>query len=210
MRPIILLGTLVGLFLGAWFVLHSLNQDSSQSTPRAGPPSSSVDWEENLVHRGLAELEGQQRVGSKSLSSSDGAPEPMPNAMRNRISENFNGIGPLQLHFDQAQLVRTARGRGIWIVDGQGVTCIFGQASSAGSCQTMVSANRRGISLGTYQTSKSNPGQPSQFLLVGIAPLGVRVVRLAIKHGPTRTVKVRNGAWALQANKAIGVQRLIR
>jgi Flp pilus assembly protein CpaB len=203
------IAVLLALGVAGWFALQAGDSGSNGSAAadaaRSGAPES---WKTRLAQRGMARVEAGQ-VREPALTASHGPAESMPEAMRQKIRDNLNGVAPLHLRFQQAQHVRTPIGVGLWIVEGAGVACIFREGLPASSCRTSFDARREGIWLETYSTSKAHPGVPTGFLALGVVPEGVRAVSVTI-NGSRALLPVEGGVWAKRARVPIKIQRLVR
>lgn len=110
-----------------------------------------------------------------------------------------------------SHLATTAYG-GIWVltgrISGEGVGCIAQVGRAVAACVPTAEMVRNGLALGIVK-HPSKP--PHAFLLIGIAPDRVRAVRATVGVGvgaATRTIPVRNNAYAIRARVPILVEGL--
>jgi len=185
------------------------SEASTAATPIGRGIEKRVDWQTELVRRGSSELRAGKGAGLEPLGANFGRQEPMPKAMRYRIRQNLGNISALGLNFKTSHYVTTSMGISVWIVNGRDVTCLFRERSAASSCRTRVAAEREGIWLGTYSTSKARPGQPVDYLAVGVAPGTVNSV--VVGTGTTRkTLHLKAHAWALRGRNPIYLEKITR
>jgi hypothetical protein len=132
----------------------------------------------------------------------------MPLAMRRAVHQTIGNSSVFRLHLDRAHFVQTPLGGGLWLVEGNGVTCAFRARVGSSTCRTTVQARRHGLLLETYRT-KGRGGAPTNFLALGIAPGWVRsaLVRIA---GEQQVIEVIKHGYALRAKDPIEVERLKR
>lgn len=199
---------LLGASIAGWIFIQSGSNNYAHDS-RSGRNASPAEWKQRLAQRGLAELRHSQARGLAPLMASHDGPEGMPMALRRSIAKNLQGVDALHLRFARARHERTPIGVGLWVVEGEGVTCLFREDSPASSCRTSLATKRQGIWLETYKISKAQPGRPSHFLALGAVPEGVRAMSATIAGSP-RTVPVRNDVWAVRAESPISSIRAVR
>jgi hypothetical protein len=206
---------LAGAAIAALLLLPGLRSDppsygaGSSSTSSNLTSTSAENWQAQTASRGLEELNDPSNRGLPALAITKTMPESMPRGMRQKVHETIGPAQSLQLDFDQAQLVRTQSGIGIWVVEGRGVTCAFRDKVGSSTCQTTVQARKRGLLLETYKVNKDPKAPPTHFTAFGVAPNWARSAVVKIK-GRQREISVVNHAYALRAMQPIEVQRLTR
>jgi hypothetical protein len=161
------------------------------------------------MRHGLDKLNDPSNRGLPPLAITRTAPESMPPGMRRKVHETIGPSGVMQLDFDQAQLVRTQIGLGVWVVEGRGVTCAFRDGVGSSICQTSVQARRHGLLLEVYKVGKDLMAPPTHFTAFGVAPNWAHIVVAKI-GGRQREIPVVSHAYALRAEQPIEVQRLMR
>jgi hypothetical protein len=136
----------------------------------------------------------------------------MPPTFRSAVIKTLGGHQRLGLHFDRARHVNTAVGVGIWVVRGNGITCIFEANRGASSCAGDAYVVRQGLELvlGQGTPLPHNRGIPGHFLALGIAPDSVKAVRLKVVGDKSITVPVIKDAYGLRAGAPINREVLIR
>jgi hypothetical protein len=159
-------------------------------------------WE-TLVARGRREAPPAHRQHwpfAKIVAASGG----MPEALRAEAEEALGDGGRLGLRFGQARYGATPGGVGLWVVPGDGVTCMFRSPSIAAACRTTAQAYRNGIVLQTYKLGKSHHGRPKSFAALGIAPDGLRFMALEI--GKRRTsIPLHGNVYLVESRSPIAV-----
>jgi hypothetical protein len=121
-------------------------------------------------------------------------------------------LGPdvprLGISLKAGYLLKTRLGIGIWVVGGNQVVCIVNARDFAVACDTVTNTARYGL------ISVSGPS-PAAYkhppvVALGIAPDGVRAVRLGILGRRNHVVRVFNNTFALRANRPIIVRGVLR
>jgi hypothetical protein len=206
---------LAAVAMAALLLLTGLPSGSPSHRTGTSPTSSNLTspstggWQAQTVRRGLEELGEPSNRGLPALVITKTVPEAMPQGMRRKVHETLGPAQSLQLDFDQAQLVRTQSGLGIWVVGGRGVTCIFRDGVGSSNCQTSVLARQRGLLLEVYKVGNDPAAPPTHFTAFGVAPNWARTV-MAKVAGHQREIPVVRHAYVLRAEQPIEVQRLMR
>jgi hypothetical protein len=172
----------------------------SKGDPKVGRVTG---WQSQLVHQGQTQSAHEHRT-PPPLTRRYGRSEPIPAAVRRQVARALHGGDALGLHFAEAQHLSTQAGVSMWLVDGQAVTCLFLETTSAPAtaCRTKASASRAGITIGTYRTDSHHPGVPTDYLAAGVLPKGKH--SMTVKIGPARrTIRPGHGVWAVRANAPI-------
>jgi hypothetical protein len=200
---------LIAAIVGAWYVG---NGDGDEQGPvERMSRSDSMNWQQRLVLTAARASQGKEPQ-PWPYAGLRGSAEPMPQPLRRAAIANMGGYQQLGLRFDSAQYAKTEIGGGIWVVRGAGVTCIFHAKRLAASCTTDINAMRQGVILVVGDDKQGTPPSklPEHFLALGIAPNGVKAVRLQVIDGPVVNVLVVENAYALRAAGPITLERLIR
>lgn len=133
-------------------------------------------------------------------------PERMSNAARRRALSAV-GAPPSALAFDHAQLIKTKYGN-LWLTAGHGLVCAFQTQTFALSCDAIASVLRRGLFLGVVERPAAYVSHRQRFLMIGVAPDGVRRIRFRAGAKPPQWVAVRNNTVAVEENEPIIIQAL--
>lgn len=197
----------LGLLIAGLLLFRALTGESS-GDGRIARSASSREWQGPMVRRGLRELRDGQARGLQPLTEAQGKAEGMPEAMRRMAEAVLGGDKRLNLRFDQAQYVSTPTGAGVWIVEGEAVTCLFRDKTGASSCDTSANARRRGLLLEAYRQS-SKHGPRRDFLALGVSPKGFAAVRVKI-GGEVRTIPIVDGAYGYRAERPIRLVHFVR
>ena len=132
--------------------------------------------------------------------------ESMPPAMRRVARETLGGARNLNLRFDRAHYVSASAGVDLWVVEGDGVTCIFRDKSGGVFMQhdrggEAARDARRGLQAGSVATEG-----PVDCLAIGVVPGWARAV--AVKIGKTsKVLPIEGYAYALRAEQPIRAAR---
>lgn len=206
------MGVLAGLLIllaAGWLALGGSKDVSTRS--KIGKPGSHFDWKSEMVRKGRQELrrnEGERGLRFKFMQARADA---MPEQMRRAIAVSVGGVSALGLRFDHAHFLPTATGGGVWVTEGDGVTCMSSAASGATSCDTSLHAWRKGLPLEVCRPTASPRDLPTDCLALGIVPNGARAVRVRIGHATrVRVVQALEGTYALRAPVPIDVVGMVR
>jgi hypothetical protein len=193
----------VAVATAGWFAYcdttpHSQTQNTSQVSRKL----SAVQWQSRLVRRGVRELRDSHVRAP--LASMLGPAKVMPLKMRRKLRRTLGGARDLHLRFNSGHHITTSVGIGLWVVEGEGVTCLALEVRAASTCDTSTAAERRGLLLEVYRSGRSSNQHPSHFLALGVAPNWASGVRLMVGDRP-RTLITQNQIYALRAEVPIQV-----
>lgn len=200
------LAIVLALLIGWFAVLHSENR-TAKSSGVVSRDAGHEDWQVQLVHLAAKSSKGWS-VQPWPFAALQGEADPMPRSMRQAAMRTLGGHQRLGLQFDRSQYVSTTAGGGIWVVRGNRVTCIFQAVRAALACATNANFVPQGLTLVVGQGGA--PTRPAHFLMLGIAPDGVKAVRLKPIGKASTTVRVADNAYSLRATSPIDVKKLIR
>jgi hypothetical protein len=136
-------------------------------------------------------------------------PQSMPAQARWRVRSPLGPRGAeLGLDLDRAYYLKTSLGIGVWVVGGNGVTCLFNGETFAMACDTSSDTVRNGLVIVSGPSPAAN--KRPEVVAVGIAPNGVHAVRLGRFGASDRVVPVIGNTFALRAHRPIAVKGVIR
>jgi hypothetical protein len=172
----------------------------------------SANWHAQLVRRNRS-LQSN-RVGTPwPFAAMRNKPEPMPLGSRREAAATLgDGYQQLSLHFDRAQYSTISGNIGIWVVRGNGVTCIFLARKGLAACNTTAETERVGLTLVAGLKKPNAPAfaVPQAFMAIGIMPDEVRAVRVHSVDGGLKTVPIAHNTFAFRTKRPINIRRLIR
>lgn len=129
---------------------------------------------------------------------------PMPLQLRAEAYAILGKPEHFGMRFEDARHAFGPHGMSLWVVPGQGVVCMFPAEEVAAACRTNVQADRHGLLLQTYKRADGGSHQPVSFTVLGLAPDGIKQVRM--KFGNTwRTIPVHRNMYTAQADVPISV-----
>jgi hypothetical protein len=171
------------------------------------------DWQDRLVR--LAATHAQPNFGGRTFwpfAKLQGEATAMSPTFRRVVISTLGGHQHLGLRFGEAHYLDTRVDVGIWVVKGDGVTCIFEADKGASACATDSVIVERGLEIvvGEGPPSPDDRTLPSRFLALGIAPDSVKAVRLKAVGGNSTTIPVVENAYGYRAAAPIRREALIR
>lgn len=202
---VILLGSVI-----IWFT--SVQRTSPRAeTPETLHDSKQKDWQDRLLEQ--TNNQSSNRVRTQNIwpfTALHGRTRTVPISFRRTAIETLGGYQHLGLRFDRAYLLETPIGVGLWVVRGNGATCIFESKQGSASCAPDAVVERKGLELviGRGKAAALN-GLPDHFLAVGIAPNWASSVRLRVLGGRSMSVAVVENAYGLRARAPIDRQALV-
>lgn len=175
------------------------------SSSRQGPAPSGATRDPGmiaLVRKGVEQLtlEGTSRRPPFVVSGS--APERIPRIERRAIRDITSGTPEFRLRLNDAQFIPTSVDRGLWLVEGRGVTCLFVAATAASSCSTTAESRRLGLLVATFRTDRDSQPPSRTFSLMGIGPNWARAALVAV-GSDIRTIQLRSQGFAIRADRPI-------
>lgn len=136
----------------------------------------------------------------------EGRTQPLPPRLADPL-RGFRDARIRTLRFDIAKLVG-GPGRGAWVVNGKGRTCIVPASRGGIACTPAKAFLQRGMIFGAADGSRSPADRPQRFLVWGVAPDSAAKVRLSIGRR-IRQVVVRDNFYSLTAGSPILFRGLI-
>lgn len=165
------------------------------------------DWKEQLAARAASHSDPPQD-GLADFHAIH-TPVLIPSPIRRRMAHS---LGPhpttLGISLRDGYFLNTANGIGLWVLRGEHVVCIFNGRTLAMACDTAADTARYGLVV----VSGPSPQFYKHPLVeaVGIAPDGVRAVRLELMGRSDRVVSIVNNTFALRAHQPILVKGVVR
>ena len=195
---------------GAWMLVK---QDDSQGDRSDVYPSEDtknvwIQLAHEAAHDSLANDQALESWPFTGLHAKEQAmPLKMRDEARGTLGRDQNSLG---LKYNHVQYARTDIGVGIWVVNGNGVTCIFQDKSGAATCSTNVNFVQQGGLLVVGNANRSSQTsffrRPTQFLAIGIAPDSIKAVRLRVLGHKAREVPVVGNTYGLRAQAPINFE----
>lgn len=105
------------------------------------------------------------------------------------------------LMYQFAQRVRTQVGADAWIVPGEGYICVMRAPGGVAGCNTTAETINQGMSLVALDSAPHDRNDRKRYLLLGIAPDGVRKVTVRTEGGIEVTVPVIDNTYAYRAGR---------
>jgi hypothetical protein len=193
----------MALLAGSWLAIHRLDSEQDKTAQRSAPNP----WA-RLVRMSTDGEQGQEWP----FSALRGKGTAMPPYLR-RVTRETLGRGHqvLNLRFQRAQYAKTALGFGIWVLRGEGITCMLHASATLVACNAIATVARHGLKMvGGDDPTPPPPGAlPDRFLAFGIAPDWARAVRVRIVGGASKTIPIDDNTYALRAGAPINVEKLI-
>jgi hypothetical protein len=192
-------------FAGAWMLASQGDGQTDRLDAPLSGDTKSV-WIQ-LAHESLA---NDQALTSWPFTGLRAQAQAMPLQMRHAARDTL-GVDQnyLSLNYDQVEYARTAIGVGIWVVKGNGVTCIFQDKSGAATCSTNVNFVHHGGLLVVGKANQFSPTsfkRPTQFLAIGIAPDSIKAARLRVLGQKARRIPVVGNTFGLRAGAPINFE----
>ena len=165
-------------------------------------------WE----HRLAVKARSQPRLKDASHLNAFAAlkhKQPIPSDSRRRMRVSLGPqLGQLGIWLRRGYFLNTSIGTRIWVTMGHEIVCIFNGRSFAVACDTSYNTAKYGL------VSVSGPS-PAAFKhppveAVGIAPDGIRSVRLGVLGKPDHLVPVISNTFGLRTHSPIQVKGVIR
>lgn len=195
------------VLLGVGWLLLSGPNDGN--TPfEFGKSHLAFNWRKAMVRRGTEELRRDERGLLHRFGFMRGRSKVVPQKTRRAITVSIGRASALRLHFNRALLLPTATGIGIWVIEGNGVTCISSAKDGSTACDTSLDAWRKGLLLETYRLRASVRDRPTDFVALGVVPNWANAIEISINN-TNRIVRVHRGAYGLRARTSIKVMRVI-
>jgi hypothetical protein len=131
--------------------------------------------------------------------------ERIPRSTETQIQKTI-GARPGEFHFELTQ--RARRNPPLWVVSGEGVTCIAANGGDQIACNTAIRVAKRGLLLGVGSTPR-HAGEKPSFLVGGFTPNWAKAARVKV-GGRVRDIRIKNNAYLVQSHQRITVESLKR
>jgi hypothetical protein len=208
MWPIVVLVSLA-MFIAILSVFRQFYGDTAHDQSASRLNDAGGTWQVQLARIARSHASDLRRdwpfSGLPSMS------RPMPMILRRRAVANLGNQQLLGLRFNHAKFVRTPIARGIWVVRGAFLTCIFQAVRAAASCGPDAYVFNHGLQLGVGSNRgySSQAPHPSRFLIFGIEPDGVRAVIIRSLSGHRTKKDVVHNAFAMQASSPMYIEHTV-
>lgn len=198
---------LVGLVLTAIGVTVGLRHESPKeraSQPAASPPR---DWKEQLAVRAASHFSPpQDGLGDfRALRAPAFIPSPIRRQMERSLGPHATRLG---ISLRDGYFLKATKGTGLWVVKGKRVVCIFNGHTLAVACDTAADTARYGLVVVSGPSPQFYRHPPVEAL--GIAPDGIKAVRLEVIGGANHVVPITDNTFAMRAHRPIAVKGIIR
>ncbi|HXE45082.1 MAG TPA: hypothetical protein VN635_07780 [Conexibacter sp.] len=102
---------------------------------------------------------------------------------------------PLGLNLNLSHRIRTRLGITAWVVPGDGYICVVQDATATSACDSTQGVVENGISVLKKLPPTSAPRLGPRYLLLGMAPDDVRIVRILPDRGQPTAVPVQQNVF---------------
>lgn len=134
-------------------------------------------------------------------------PEPLGVGMQAAVERAIAGQG-IDLSFSAAHHVRTATGEWTWIVPAGSWLCVVRERVGSVACSTTDQALRHGVQLQAANRARGRVRGRWEYLLIGLAPDGVRAARVTSADRAPDIVPVVGGVYIDRAHSLMRVTLL--
>jgi hypothetical protein len=110
--------------------------------------------------------------------------------------------GNFGLMYEFAQRTRTRIGLDAWVVPGAGFICVMRAPKVVAGCNSTAETIKHGMSVVAIDPP-SGPHRPKRYVLVGIAPDGVKAVAVRGEDGLRAIVRVVDNVYAYRASTMV-------
>lgn len=194
------MAALVALLATAGWRLSATSDGESTSAGAKG--GKRLGWQEEMVWLGKEELRHDEQGRRRRFAFLRGRTEAIPTAMKRAIAGAVGGVSALGLHFDHSRLLPTTIGVGVWVIEGDEVTCISLARDGSTACDTSLRAWRGGLPLQVASVGGSPEDRSAAFLAIGLVPNWASGVRVSIR-GRSRIARAPYGAYGVRATAPI-------
>jgi hypothetical protein len=193
-RSKIATGAALFAIAGGWLLIAGSHHAGTSSSARAVRSSDPTPIEPERQERSFGVLRTP--------------PEPPSFDMVRAIARTVAGQG-FNLMLERAQRVWTTVGENAWVVPGDGYICVMRDETAVAGCNTTQETIREGMTV-VIRNQGRIPAGSKRYLLLGIAPDGIKAAKLVARSGHVLTVPVIDNVFAARSVTLIRPAGLLR